>query len=93
MEKPASMPQQEYSGMTKLERRQLPDPIGRDKSINVDGYPRLDRRFNQVEFKRPKHGKDHGLPVGSSGKTPKTESNAIALENSLVDHLSLKFDS
>ncbi len=62
-----------------------PDPIGRDRSINVDGYPRLDLRFNQVEFKTPKHGKDHGLPVGSNGKTPKTESNVIALEDSLVD--------
>lgn len=79
------MPQQEYSGMTKSERRQLPDPIGRDRSINVDDYPRLDLRFNQVKFKTPKHGKDHGLPVGSNGKTPKTESNAIALGDSLVD--------
>lgn len=68
MEKPASMPQQEYSGMTKSERRQLPDPIGRDRSINVYGSPRLDLRFNQVEF-----------------KTPKTEVNAIALRDSLVD--------
>ena len=85
MEKPVSMPQQEYSGMTKSERRQLPDPIGRDRSINVDGYPRLDLRFNQVEFKTPKHGKDHGLPVDKTGKTPKTEANAIALRDSLID--------
>ena len=85
MEKPASMPQQEYSDMTKSERRQLPDPIGRDRSINVDGYPRLDLRFNQVEFKTPKHGKDHGLPVDKTGKTPKTEANAIALRDSLID--------
>ena len=85
MEKPASMPQQEYSGMTKSERRQLLDPIGRDRSINVDGYPRLDLRFNQVEFKTPKHGKDHGLPVDKTGKTPKTEANAIALRDSLID--------
>ncbi len=85
MEKPASMPQQEYSGMTKSERRQLPDPKGRDSFINVDDSLRLDLRFNQVEFKTPKHGKDHGLPVGSNGKTPKTESNVIALEDSLVD--------
>jgi hypothetical protein len=84
MEKPASMPQQEYSGMTKSEKRQLPDPIGRDRSINVDGYPRLDLRFNQVEYKTPKHGKDHGLPVGKTGKTPKTEANAIGLRDSLV---------
>ena len=85
MEKPASMPQQEYSGMIKSERRQLPDPLGRDRSINVDGYPRLDLRFNQIEFKTPKHGKDHGLPVDKTGKTPKTEANAIALRDSLID--------
>lgn len=85
MEKPASMPQQEYSGMTKSERRQLPDPIGRDRSINVDVYPRLDLRFNQIEFKTPKHGKDHGLRVDKTGKTPKTEANAIALRDSRID--------
>jgi len=77
------MPQQEYSGMTKSERRKLPDPSGRDRFINVDGYPRLDLRFNQVEFKTPAHGGDHGLPVGNNGKTPKE--NAIALRDSLLD--------
>ena len=51
MKKPASMSQQEYSGMTKSEKRKLPDPLGRDRSINVDGYPELNLRFNQVEFK------------------------------------------
>ena len=85
MEKPASMPQQEYSSMTKSKRRQLPDPRGRDRFINVDGSPRLDLRFNQVEFKTPRHGKDHGLPVGINNKTPKTEANAIALRDSLLD--------
>ena len=85
MKKPASMPQQEYSGMTTSERRKLPDPIGPDRSINVNDYPRLDLRFNQVEFKTPKHGGDHGLPVGNNGKTLKTEANAIALRDSLVD--------
>jgi hypothetical protein len=38
MEKPASMPQQQYSGMTKSERRQLPDPRGRDGFIEVEGW-------------------------------------------------------
>ena len=85
MKKPVSMSQQEYCGMTKSERRQLPDPLGRDRFINLDGHPQLVLRFNQVEFKTPKHGKDHGLPVDSNGKTPKTESNAIALADSLVD--------
>jgi len=85
MENPAFMPQQEYSALTKSERRQLPDPRGRDRFIDVDGYPRLDMRFNQVEFKTPKHGKDHGLPVGNNGKTPKIEANAIDLRDSLLD--------
>jgi hypothetical protein len=83
MEKPASMPQQQYSGITRSERRQLPDPLGRDGFIKVEGYPRLDLRFNQVEFKTLKHGPDHGLPVDSNGKTPKTE--AITLRDSLID--------
>ena len=85
MEKPTSMPQQEYSGISKSEKRQLADPLGRDRSINIDGFPQLDVRFNQVYFKTPKHGKEHGLPVGHNGKTPKTEANAIALRDSLVD--------
>ena len=85
MEKPDSMPQQEYSDITKSEKRKLPDPRGRDRSINVNGYPRLDLRFNQVEFKTPKHGGDHGLPVDNNGKTLKTEANAIALRDSLVN--------
>ena len=49
----------------------------------MDGYPRLDLRFNQVEFKTPKHGRDHGLHVNSKGKTLKTE--ALALRDSLID--------
>jgi hypothetical protein len=71
--------------MTKSEKRQLPDPKGRDGFIQIEGYPWLDIRFNQVEYKTPKHGKNHGLPVGNNGKTPKTEANAIALRDSLVD--------
>lgn len=85
MEKPISMAQQEYFGMIKSKRRQLPDPIGRDRSVNVDGSPQLGLRFNQVEFKTPKHGKENGVPVDNNGKTPKTEANAIALRDSLVD--------
>ena len=85
MEKPTAMPQQQYSGMTKSERRQLPDPRGRDGVIKVEGYPQLDLRFNQVEYKTPKHGPDHGLPKESNGKTPKTDANILALRNSLLD--------
>ena len=85
MEKPVLMPQHEYSALTKSERRQLPDPRGRDRFIDVDGSPRLDLRFNQVGFQTPKHGKDHDLPVSNNDKTPKTEANVIALRDSLLD--------
>lgn len=85
MQKPSAMPQQNYSSLTKSERRQLADPLGRDGSIEMDGYPRLDLRFNQVEFKTPKHGPDHGLSTDDNGKTPKTEANALALRDSLID--------
>ena len=33
-------------GLTKSERRQLPDPMGRDRAINIDGYPKLELRYN-----------------------------------------------
>jgi hypothetical protein len=85
MQKPSAMPQQNYSSLTKSERRQLADPLGWDGSIEVDSYPRLDLRYNQVEFKTPKHGAAHGLAEGSNGKTPKTEANALALRDSLID--------
>lgn len=41
-------------------------------NYNKHIYLKLDLRFNQVEFKTPKHGPDHELPVDSKGKTPKT---------------------
>lgn len=79
------MPQVQYSALTKSEKRQLTDPKGRDGFIQIEGYPRLNIRFNQVEYKTPKDGKDHGLPVDKTGKTPKTEANPIALRDSLID--------
>jgi hypothetical protein len=85
MYEPSAMSQQDYSSLTKLERRQLADPLGRDGLIEVDGYPRLDLRYNQVEFKTLKHVSDHGLPESSNGKTPKTEANAVVLRDSLIN--------
>ena len=85
MEKPPAMPQQDYSGLSKSQRRQLADPFGRDGSIEIDGYPRLDLKFNQVEYKTPKHGGAHGLPTNDMGKAAKTEANALALRDSLLD--------
>ena len=85
MEKPASMPQPEYNALTKSEKRMLADPKGRDSVIQKNGYPRLDLRFNPIEFKTPKHGKDHNLPVDDKGKIPKTETNVLALRDSLLN--------
>ena len=85
MEKPALMPQPEYSALTKSEKRMLADPKGRDGVIQKNGYPRLDLRYNQIEYKTPKHGPDHNLPVDDKGKTPKTEANVLALRDSLLN--------
>lgn len=82
MEKPSSMPHQEYTSLTKEQRRNLPDP--RDGFICEEGHPKLTARYGQVKYKTPKHGKIHGLPTNESGKTPKTEQNALALRDSLV---------
>jgi len=83
MEKPSSMPQQEYTSLTKEQRRNLPDP--RDGFMNEKGHPTLVARYGQVEFKTPDHGKVHGLPVDEKGRTPKTEANALALRDSIVN--------
>jgi hypothetical protein len=85
MEKPAAMPQPQYSALTKSEKRQLADPKRRDGFIQIKGYPRFELRFHQVNYKTPKHGPDHGLPKDSNEKTPKTDANAIALRDSLLD--------
>ena len=82
MERPSSMPHQDFTALTKEQRRNLPD--ARDGFIDVEGHPKLTVRYNQVNFKTPKHGKIHGLPTNENGKTPKTEKNALALRDSLV---------
>jgi hypothetical protein len=43
MERPSSMPHQEYTSLTKKQRRNLPDP--KDRFINVKGHPRLTARY------------------------------------------------
>ena len=55
------------------------------KIADVEGHPKLTARYGQVNFKTPKHGKVHGLPVDEKGKTPKTEANALALRDSIVN--------
>jgi hypothetical protein len=82
VQKPSSMPQQDYTSLTKEQRRNLPDP--RDGIIDVEGHPKLTARYGQVKYKTPDHGDIHGLPTNENGKTPKTEQNALALRDSLV---------
>ena len=69
--------------MTKEERRNLPDP--RDGFIREEGHPKLTVRYHQVNVKTPKHGKIHGLPTNENDKTPKTEENALALRDSIIN--------
>jgi len=38
-----------------------------------------------VELKTPVHGAAHGLPKNEKGQTPKTEENALALRDSIVN--------
>ena len=83
MEKPSDMPHQDFTALTKEQRRNLPDP--RDGFICEEGHPHLVARYGQVEFKTPDHGPDHGLPVNEKGQTPKTEVNALALRDSIVN--------
>jgi hypothetical protein len=83
MQRPSSVPHQEYVGMTKEERRNLPDP--RDGFIDVEGHPKLTARYGQVKYKTPDHGDIHGLPTNEKGKTPKTEANTLSLRDSLLN--------
>ncbi len=82
MEKPSAMPHQDFTALTKEQRRNLPD--ARDGFIDVEGHPKLTARYGQVKYKTPDHGDNHGLPTNEKGKTPKTEANALSLRDSLV---------
>jgi len=83
IERPSSMPHQDFAGLTKEQKRNLPDP--RDGFIDVEGHPKLIIRYGQASFKTPKHGSIHGLPVDGNGRTPKTEQNTLDLRDSLVE--------
>jgi len=83
MERPSDMPHQDFTALTKEQRRNLPD--ARDGFIDVEGHPKLTARYGQVDFKTRAHGKVHDLPTNENGKTPKTEENALALRDSIVN--------
>jgi hypothetical protein len=54
-------------------------------SINIDDYPRLTLRFNQLLYKTPKHGNIYGLPLNAKGKVEKTEANALFIRDSIIN--------
>jgi len=83
LENPSSMPHQQFTSLTKEQRRNLPHP--NDGFISIEGRPKLVVRYNQVKFKTPDHGELCGLPTNQKGKTPKTEANALVLRDFLVN--------
>jgi len=83
MERLSNMPHQDFTALTKEQRRNLSDP--RDGFIIDKGHPTLVARYGQVKFKTPDHGPDHGLPTNDKDQTPNTEENALALRDSIVN--------
>lgn len=81
LQKPSEMPQVEYSGLSKKEKKRLPHV--NDVYVCKENRPVLRAGFNQIEAKTPKHGGDHGLTVQENGKAFKAD--ALQLQQSLVD--------
>ncbi len=85
--RPTAMPHQEFTDLTKEERRQLPHH--HDKIIDVEGHQRLRVGFWQSRFKVADHGAVHGLPysVKNNGgtKTEKSDDNALSMMQSIED--------
>jgi len=81
------MPHQEFTDLTKEERRQLSHH--HDKIIDVEGHQRLRVGFWQSRFKVADHGAVHGLPysVKNNGgtKTEKSDDNALLMMQSIED--------
>ena len=85
MYKPSSFPQEQYSALSKSQKRQLADAKGRDRIMSYQGKPKLDVKFNQISFKSPKHADIHGAPLNKNGRVEKTEKNALIMRDSIVD--------
>lgn len=85
--RPSAMPHQEFSNLTKKERRQLPHI--NDMKITCEKCPELTVGFYQAKFKVDKHGAIHGLPytIKKNGgtKTEKTDDNALKMMQSIVN--------
>jgi len=86
MEKPSLMPHEEFVGLTKEERRALPN--NNDMKIIHEGRPELEVGFWQSKFKVGDHGAIHDLPYtiknNDGTKTEKTDDNALKMMRSIV---------
>lgn len=84
--RPTVMPHEEFSSLTKAERRALPHK--NDMTIIAEGYPELHVGFYQSKYKVGKHGAIHGLPYeikpNGGTKTEKTDENTLAMMESIV---------
>ena len=87
VERPTSMPHQDFVNLTKEERRQLPH--SKDMKISHDGHPELTVGYWQAKYKLRDHGAVHGLSytVKDNGgtQTEKTENNLWKFIGSIVD--------
>jgi hypothetical protein len=85
--RPTATPHQEFDGLTKEERHQVPHH--HDKIIDVEGHPQLRVGFWQSRYKVPDHGALHGLPYSvknnSGTKTEKSDDTALAMMQSIED--------
>lgn len=83
------MPHEEFGGLTKSERRNLPH--SNDMKIIHEGRPELVVGFYQSKYKVDDHGAVHNLPytIKANGgtKTDKTDENVLKMMQSIVDML------
>lgn len=85
--RPAAMPHDEFAGLTKEARRNLPNI--NVMIINHEGHQKLYISFGQAKFKVGDHGAIHDLPytINANGetRTPKTDENTLKMMRSIVD--------
>jgi hypothetical protein len=82
MKRPSSIPHSEYIKMKPQERRSLPHVD--DGYYRKKGLTDLRVGFNQVEYKMPKHGKDHGLQPDNGNKISKSRTNVLFVRDDLL---------
>lgn len=87
VQKPDSISREQWSQLTKAQKRQVADPKGRDYQYMNQGFPTLTFMFNQVKHKVPGHGGAHGLPVNEKGRASKSDENAMIMRDDLINQV------